>query len=236
MSPFEAPTAGIAAVRYEMEPALTRAHQNLSNLAPDTIGSYLEIFFAITKDGSWYITFYATHTEVLRRARGRIRRENQVEGERWRAENWPFEKPIHLFGIQVWPPFRVKEVRLIAEPEIPEHDSWQPGGKHYEEIAQIVAYEFAPCLESLWKAAFAQDPFVAEQLRQHGYNLDDMVGTRLGMDPLRDLLRRANAGDHRTMFGDPVIIQHIESGESTRSRVTPLGGATYEVEIDDPEE
>lgn len=208
MEAHEAPVAGMVAASYDAVKALDKAHEGLSKLAPPREGTYVEMTLAITNRMGRVITFRPSSVEVIRRARGWAKHRNDLLMKRWNAG----QIRMPLTGWRLWPPpwENVLLPNLEEVPEVPSSDPWEPGGKLYETIGDVVAESFLPIMESLWKAAFAQDPVVAAQLRNQGFNLDNIEATRLGIGTLRELMGRFRKGsDHMTMMAPPDLVQEL---------------------------
>ena len=111
------------------------------------------------------ITYRPSSVEVLRRARGWAKHRNELARARWSAAHFPAIGPVFVGGLQVWPWWHIDEPSLETEPEIPQGDPWEPDGELYNSIGDVVADRFSEILESLRKAAFKQDDFVAKPHR-----------------------------------------------------------------------
>lgn len=207
---LDVPIPQMAEASYDAVKALDKAHEGLSKLAPPREGTYVEMTLAITSRMGRVITFRPSSVEVLRRARGWAKHHNERAQARWSAAHFPANGPVIVGGLRVWPWWHIDEPDFEVEPEIPEVDAWEPGGDVYDKVGDVVAEGFLPIMESLWKAAFAQDPFVAGQLRDQGFNLDNIEATRLGIGPLRDLMSRFRKGSaHMTMMAPPDLIKDL---------------------------
>lgn len=205
----DVPVAGIAAASYDVVKALGVAHTELSKLKPQHRGTFVEMSFAITRDMTRVVTYKASSVEVLRRNSARIKHHNKIAHDRWMAAHWPAQGPIRVLGLRVWPPWSIDPEDRIPEPVIPQSDRWEPDGELYTAIGDVVAEQFVEILESLWKAAFKQDPFVADQLTKLGYRLDKIEATRMGVGSLRELMGRFNNSGHMTMMAVPDLIEDL---------------------------
>jgi len=231
----DVPIAGIVEASYDAVRALNTAHEHLSALEPPRPGTFLEMTFAITRGMGRVITFRPSSVEVLRRARGWAKHHNELEIGRWRARHFPLSGPVNLGPWRIWPWWGIQDPDLEVEPEIPDLDSWAPGGELYEKIGEIVAEHFAPILESLWKAAFKQDPFISAQLKAQGFNLDAVDATRLGIGPLLDLMGKFRKNPaHMTMMAPDDIIREL--GEDAIRALTRQGNTHFDVQIEDTDD
>ena len=97
----------------------------------------------------------------------------------------------------------------------------------YNSIGDVVADRFSEILESLWKAAFKQDDFVAKQLTEAGYRLDTIDATRMGLGSMRELMVRYQNRGHMTMMADPDIIEEL--GADAIQRLTRQGNTNFSV-------
>jgi hypothetical protein len=236
MGALDMPLPKMVEASYDMVRALDHAHEALSKLSPPRVGTFLEITFAFTRSlAAPVITFRPSSVEVVRRARGWAKHRNSQELERWRAQHFPLTMPVFLGGLRLWPWWTIEDPALEAEPEIPQNDSWEPGGEFYLKIGDVVAEHFLPILESLWKATFKQDEYVATQLRTQGFNLDAIDATKLGIGSLGALTARFKQGQaHMTMMADPDLV--MELGEQSIRSLTRHDGGVYTLSIQDEEE
>lgn len=230
---FDAPIAGMVAASYDAVKALKNAHEGLSALNPPRIGAYVEMSFAFARDMTPFVTYRPSSVEVLRRARGWAKHHNELAQARWSAAHFPFNGPVTVGGMQVWPWWEIDEAIFEIEPKIPQTDPWEPGGELYEKIGDVVGDQFYEILESLWKAAFKQDPFVAQQLTAQGYHLDRIDATRMGVGSMRELMGRFNNHGHMTMMDAPDIIREL--GPENIRALTMQGNTNFSVEINDPD-
>ena len=201
---------------YDAVKALERAHEYLCALSPPRVGTYVEMSFAIARDMGRIITFHASSVQVLRRAHGWATHHNALAMARWSVAHYPLRKPFFLRGLRVWPWWHIDEPDLVVEPEIPRHDPWEPDGKLYSAIGDVVVMYFCEILESLWKATFKQDAFVAKQLTVQGYHLDTIEATRMGAGSLRELMRGIRHQGHVTMMAAPDFLQELGDGAIAR--------------------
>lgn len=207
---LDAPVAGLVEASYDAVKELGRAHEGLSTLSPPRAGTFVEMTFAIAMDMTRVVTFRASSTEVVRRARGLARHRNELAQARWSAAHFPANGPVFVGRLKVWPWWHIDELSFEIEPEIPEVDAWEPGGDIYDKVGDVVADHFVEILESLWKATFKQDDFVADQLTAAGYRLDTIDATRMGVGPLRELMSRFRKGSaHMTMMAPPDLIEEL---------------------------
>ncbi len=212
--PLEAPLPESVEARFDALEAIRKAHEGLHPLRA-TEGTYLEITFAIARDLGRVCYWRASSTDALRKQAARALNHNLREGVKYEAAHWPFSGPFVLMGRQVYPWARVVEPDLLDVPVIPDDDPWEGGGAHEEAIDDIVAIEFQPVLESLWKAAFAQDGDggregkVAAQLRRQGYPLERLEATRIGVGPLKELMQANRKAGNLTMLGAPDLLDEL---------------------------
>lgn len=216
----DVPVAGFAAARYDMMEALRKGHEALSRLSPPRVGTFVEMSFAINEQMERIITFQASSVDSVRRARGIAKEHNDLEMQKWRARHAPASGPVHVLGLRMWPLRRVEPPSLLPVPDIPPHDPWQSGGEAYLGVVEAIVEHFAEILESLWKAAFAQDTFVAAQLARAGYELSRLDATRMGgEEPLRALLGRLRQQRHHmTMMAAPDFLDEL--GEDAMRELT----------------
>ena len=224
---LDAPIAGIVEARYDAIQAIKKAHEPMCALFP-TIGTVVDVSLAITKDLVRVPYVNASSTDLMRKHASRAINHNIREQEKFAAANWPMARPLKLFNRQVFPWWNVDPPRLMEVPIIPESDPWEPEGEYWETLSDIVAQEFVPVLESLWKAAFVQDGErgregkVAAQLRAAGYQLDKLEATRVGIGPLRELMRANRKAGNLTMIGSPDLLDEL--GAEYIARLTKHGG------------
>ncbi|GEM_PF-6332683 len=242
MGAMDAPVAGMHEASYDMQQALDEAHQALSRLSPPRVGTFVEMTLAYTAQMEPIITFRSSSIDALRRARGLAKVHNAREREMWEAGHAPFRGPrvcrIPFVGtIRIWPWVRVEAPDLVEEPEIPQRDPWGVDGELYGEIGRVVVEHFLQIMESLWKATFAQDPFVAAQLERQGYALSRLNATQLGLDSMQDLMERLrSSGQHMTLLGEDPLEELGEDAILELTRSVPVvedNHAPYEVEYED---
>jgi hypothetical protein len=211
---LDPPVPGMVEASYDALEALRKAHDSLSRLEPST-GTIVEMTLAISRDLTREFTLHASATDLARKAATRAVNHNIREQQRFAAAHWPCSGPVSFFGRQVYPWSAVEPMDLVEMPEIPQDDAWEPGGRDWESIEEIATIELAPVLESLWKAAFVQDGDkgkegrVAVQLRAQGYRLDQIEATRVGIGPLRELLKANRRAGNLTQLGSPDLIEEL---------------------------
>lgn len=184
-------------VRYEIEQALQLAHLQVSMLDPSPpVHFVLKIFTAFEPTGAPIIEWEASSLETLRTDRERILRENAIV----RANAWPFGRPIN-FGILRWGKGTIKHV-----PELPERDTYVE--QVQDDLQTIINQSFAPALQSLWRAVFA-DGDSAEQLSHKGFDMMRIGKTQLGQESLARLVKdRRGRLTHMTLIGFGHPAQH----------------------------
>ncbi|MBI4438063.1 hypothetical protein HY631_03890 [Candidatus Uhrbacteria bacterium] len=213
---FDAPMPQALEARYDAVEAIRNAHKSLSVLAPPK-GTTLEITFAFTRDLVRVYSYRASSTELLRKLVAQIAHHNAREREKYEAAHWPLKGPLHVFGSRLYPWWAVPPLDLWDVPAVPEVDPWEPGGAHENKLVDVVVLEFLPIMESLWKAAFAQDGErgtegkIAAQLRREGYLLDRLETTRVGVGALRDLVRANRHPGNLTQLGSPDLLEELGS-------------------------
>ncbi|NQV89219.1 MAG: hypothetical protein HQ488_02765 [Parcubacteria group bacterium] len=214
MAPEDAPLPDLVSARYDAVAAIDAAHKPLCELRPEHIGTHLQMVFAIRDDLTRCMAYSASEIAAIKRAHDRANRLNDVKRrtharaqELWQANH------IFMFGRQLWPMFKkipVPDVPTLRPvPEIPALDRWTHDAEHYMTLGDVVARDFAPVLESLWKATFAQDDYIAAQLGRAGYKLGQLDATRMGFEPLRQLMEGYRDGRHMTMVGSMDLLDDL---------------------------
>jgi hypothetical protein len=216
MAPADVPIPMSASARYDAVNAIDEAHKPLCDLKPEHIGTHLEMVFAIRADLTRSMAYSASEIEAIRREYARATGFNEVKRRTHsRAQELWQAKHIFMFGRQLWPMFRtipVPEVPTLKPvPEIPALDRWTHDAEHYLALGDVVARDFAPVLESLWKATFAQDKYISAQLRQAGYRLGLLDATRMGFEPLRELMAGYRSEEHMTMLGSMDLLDELSA-------------------------
>lgn len=224
---YDAPIPQQLEARYDAVAAIKKAHEPLSALCP-TEGTMVEITFAIRRDLSRMWSFQASSTDLLRKLISRVMNHNIREQEKYAAAHWPFKGPIRFLNRQVYPWWDIEPLDLLEVPSLPSSDPWEPRGAHWKTLGDIIATEFSPILESLWKAAFVQDGDrggegkMAIQLRGAGYELDRLESTRMGVGSLRELMSENRLSSNLTQFGSPDLLDEL--GPEYIARLTKHGG------------
>lgn len=169
-------------VKYEAIQTIQKSFQTISLLEPppDTV---IQLAFAYTKQGNPELEWHASSTEIKKRQYQIAIRRNERVLAKWPGFGWLIKR----FG---W--------GLVQVPEQPGQDSWFQEvqtdlGRHIQIWLQGV-------LQSLWRAAFVMDASVAQQLQQHGYQLDEIGKTMIGERGLKDVMRSGRLG-RLTMLG-----------------------------------
>jgi hypothetical protein len=243
VSAVDAPTPGFVQPEYSIVQALEEAHLALSGLEPPRIGTSVEITFGITQTMQRLITFHASSVDALRIARGIAKQENALAQQKWEAAHFPATGPVYIFDRQIWPWWNIALPNLVHEPTIPRNDPWQSGGSLYTQIADIVLEHFVMrrvnevwiedgLMSSLWKATFKHDKPVAAQLTTQGYDLNRIGATRMGMDPLRELMASQRQQAHRTMMPTPDLMKELGVND-IRSLTRHNAGPVYQLEINE---
>lgn len=211
---LDAPLPGAFEARYDAVERIKKAHEPLCDLCP-TEWTVIDVTLAITRDLARVPSFQASSTNLLRQQVTRAFNHNLRANQKFAAAHWPFSGPVSLMGYRLYPWWDVELIHLMNEPLIPEYDPWESGGEHLERLGEVVAHEFLPVLESLWKAVFAQDGDrggagkVAAQLRSAGYQLDNLEATRIGIGPLRELMQANRKLGNLTMMGSPDLLDEL---------------------------
>ncbi len=225
---YDAPVPMSLEVSYDAVDALKVAHQALSDLLPPRVGTSVEMTYAITHSLSRVVAFHASSTELARKGAQEANRHNARETAKWKAAHWPANGPLNIFGIRLYPWWGVEEVNLWPVPEVVMgRDPWEPDGSVYTLVGDVVAKHFAPVMESLWKAVFAQDGEdcgegkVAHSLRRQGYELDSLESTRMGYGPLRELMGQHRSSRDVTMLGSAEVAQEL--GDEFVRNLTHIG-------------
>ncbi|MBI5793695.1 hypothetical protein HZA87_01220 [Candidatus Uhrbacteria bacterium] len=224
---YDAPIPQALEARYDALAAIRQAHEPFSALCP-TEGTVVEVTFAITQDLTRVMGYQASSTQFLRTLTSQAVNHNIREQEKYAAAHWPLKGPVRLLDRQFYPWWSVEPLHLWDVPALPLSDPWEPGGVYWEAIGDVVAREFAPILESLWKAAFFQDGEqgregrAAVQLRAAGYDLDHLEATRMGVGPLRELMRENRRSGNLTQLGTPDLLEEL--GPEYIARLTHHGG------------
>lgn len=203
----DVPVCDFMESRYDMVSALRRAHEKLSELEPPREGTTVVVTYAISTTLARVISFSSSSTQLPRRNRDLALQRNAREMLRWKNAHWPFGGPIKVFGLKLYPWVSVDEPKVWPVPSVPDGlDPWEPDGHVYSRVGDVVASFFAPIMESLWKAAFAQDgpdgtegP-IAQSLKKQGYDLDALEATRMGHGPLREMMRKYRRAENLTML------------------------------------
>ena len=216
MSPHDVPIPASISARYNAVGAIDAAHNPLCALRPEQIGTHLQMVFAIRKDLTRVMTFDASETAAIRRANEKAVGLNDIACRKHRrAEELWGAQHIFVLGRQLWPIFKTIPrpglPTLRPVPEIPAEDRWVSGGEMYMDLGDVVARDFAPVLESLWKATFAQDDHIRRQLIAAGYQLDRLDATRMGFQPLRELMQGFRNDAHMTMLGSMDLLDDLSA-------------------------
>ncbi len=216
MAAADVPVPEWVSARYDAVRAIDEAHQPLSDLQPEHIGTHLEMVFAIRADLTRSMAYSASEIEAIQREHVRATGMNEVKRRAHaRAQDLWQAKHVFLFGRQLWPMFKkipVPDVPTLRPvPEVPALDRWVHGAEHYLALGDTVARDFAPVLESLWKATFAQDEYISAQLSRAGYKLSQLDSTRMGFEPLRQLMAGYRNEEHMTMLGSPDLLDELSA-------------------------
>ena len=214
MAVEDAPLPGWASARYDAVGAIDAAHKPLCALRQGHIGTHLQMVFAVCKDLTRVVSYDSSETAAIRRTSKKATGLNDLRRRKYaREEELWSAKHIFFLGRQFWPIFktipRPDLPTLRPVPVIPAEDRWVQGGEMFSELGDVVARDFAPVLESLWKATFAQDDHIRAQLVAAGYQLDRLEATRMGFQPLRELMQGFRNDAHMTMLGGMDLLDDL---------------------------
>jgi hypothetical protein len=177
-------------VSYDAKHALQKFAEGLAGMN-QPVGAYVEIFFGINTDSVPVVDVRGSSVELIQRDRGLAIQHNDKEKNRFWWNHFPFGAPRTVWGMQIWPWYKVRPLALRDERKIPSTDPWGTDGAAFIALQKHVSNSLGNVLKSLWKAAFMEDKEVVDQLLKLGYSLEGVEKTRLGGGVLLDLMRES---------------------------------------------
>jgi hypothetical protein len=205
MRALDAPIPRNVEASSDVASAIRKAHAALNEFHPLVVGTYLQITFAYTKTLKRVIGFECSSTRVWFKAKQR----NEFLQRRYEAGHLFTKGPVEVFGLKIWPWWKVERPEFIEVPDLPNPDPWERGGEIHAKMEEIVFRNFEAPLTSLWKS-FIQDGRadhegpVATQLLAQGYRLKDLALTQVGVGDLAFRVRNYREGAGMlTDMGEP---------------------------------